>query len=112
VRVKNPAVAVLTDSLTTSSGEGMLVAFRGRPSTRSFGAATFGVPTVLRGFKLADAATLVVTTLLFRDRNGRSYDAPIAPDEPVAQNGAPATDDATVAAATAWLAAQPSCSGQ
>ena len=112
LRAQSPPVAVLTDSLTANSGEAVVVAFRGRPSARSFGAATFGVPTALRGVKLADGATLVFTTLLFRDRTGRSYDAPIAPDEPVAQSGAPATDDATVAAATAWLATQASCTGQ
>ncbi|MDX1646239.1 MAG: S41 family peptidase [Longimicrobiales bacterium] len=39
-----PNVAVLTDSLTASSGEAVVVAFRGREDARSFGAATWGCP--------------------------------------------------------------------
>lgn len=112
LRTQNPPVAVLTDSLTAGGGEGQVVAFRGRSSTRSFGAATYGVPTATSIVRLSDGATLVLTRFIYRDRNGRPYDAPIAPDEPVAQSGAPATDDATVAAATAWLATQPACAGQ
>lgn len=112
LRAQNPPVAVLTDSLTAGGGEGQVVAFHGRSSTRSFGAATYGVPTATISIRLADGAALVLTRFLYRDRNGRPYDAPIAPDEPVAQSGAPATDDATVAAATAWLATQPACAGQ
>jgi hypothetical protein len=112
VRAQNPPVAVLTDSLTAAGGEGLVIAFRGRSSTRSFGAATSGVPTSTRTIRLADGAMLVLTQWLYRDRNGRPYDTSIAPDEPVAQSGAPATDDATVAAATAWLATQPACAAQ
>jgi carboxyl-terminal processing protease len=40
-----PSVAVLTSRLTGSSGEGVVMAFRGRPGTRSFGEPTAGVPT-------------------------------------------------------------------
>jgi len=112
LRAQNPPVAVLTDSLTAAGEEGLVVAFRGRPSTRTFGAATYGVPTATTSIRLIDGATLTLTRWLYRDRNGRPYDAPIAPDEPVAQSGAPATDDATVTAATAWLATQPACAGQ
>jgi carboxyl-terminal processing protease len=109
LRVPNPAIALLTDSLTASSGEAIAVAFRGRPQTRSFGGATYGVPTANLGFWLADRALLVVMNSLDADRTGKQYDDRIPPDVVIPQTGGPATDDATVIAATSWLATQPAC---
>jgi carboxyl-terminal processing protease len=105
----NPPVAVLTDSLTASSGEAITVAFRGRPATRSFGGATIGVPTANAGFRLPDNAFLLIMVSLDADRLGRQYDTRIPPDVAIPQTARPAWDDATVAAATAWLATQPGC---
>jgi carboxyl-terminal processing protease len=90
-------------------GEAIVVAFRGRPQTRSFGGATYGVPTANLGFRLADRAFLVVMNALDADRGGRLYDDRIPPDVVIPQTGGPATDDATVLAATSWLATQPAC---
>jgi hypothetical protein len=51
----------LTGPVTASSGEAIVVAFRGRPQTRSFGEPTDGVPTANDTFPLSDGALLVLT---------------------------------------------------
>jgi C-terminal processing protease CtpA/Prc len=107
----NPPVAVLTDSLTASSGEAITVAFRGRAATRSFGAATLGVPTANTSFHLHDNAFLQIMTALDVDRADVRYDTRIPADEAVPQSGLPSTDDAAVTAATAWLSTQAACKG-
>jgi hypothetical protein len=112
LRVPNPAIAVLTDSLTASSGEAIVVAFRGRPQTRSFGGATYGVPTGNLAFRLSDNAVLVLTVVVDADRTGKQYESAIAPDVVIPQTGAPAADDATVLAATSWLATQSACTAR
>jgi carboxyl-terminal processing protease len=78
-----PRVAVLTDNQVASSGEAVVVSFRGRPSTRSFGSATWGVSTSNTGFSLSDGAMLVLTTKLMADRNRVNYGMSIPPDETI-----------------------------
>lgn len=104
-------VAVLFGAATGSSGEAITVSFIGRPHTRSFGQPTAGLSTGNRTVKLSDGATLVVTTTVFSDRNGKRYGGKIEPDEPVAAGpkGASLTDDPVVKAAIAWLDRQPGC---
>ena len=103
---------MLTDEQTASSGEAILIAFRGRPNTRSFGAATRGVPTANASKQLSDGAVLVLTEACDADHTGRTYDDRIVPDEPVADNwsvrGTGA--DPVLQAALRWLRRQPSCS--
>jgi C-terminal processing protease CtpA/Prc len=106
----NAPVAVLTDSLTASSGEAITVAFRGRPATRSFGGATTGVPTANAGYALSDGAFLLIMVAVDADRTGQQYDTRIPPDVSIPQTTRPATDDATVSAALSWLATQSACS--
>ncbi len=104
-----PPVAVLTGGRTASSGEAIVVAFRGRPETRSFGLPTYGVPTANRGYVLSDGATMLLTVAWDVDRDGVVYDAPIFPDERVdGEIGDPAHDP-VVGAASAWLLARPAC---
>lgn len=93
----NPRVAVLTDRRVASSGEAIVVAFRRRPDTRSFGTPTCGVPTANSGYSLSDGAVLQLTTGLDADRSLITYDSPIAPDEVI--------DDPSevVQRAIAWL---------
>lgn len=111
LRAPNPPVAVLTGPMTMSSGEAVIVAFRGRPDTRSFGGGTGGKSTANSTFRLADGATLAITTATFADRTGRVYGGPIEPDVPAAAERTPGPSplDAVVAAATAWLESQPAC---
>ena len=94
-------VAVLTGQQTASGGEAIAVAFRGRPDTRSFGAATKGVPTALGAYRLSDGADLLIMELLDVDRTGHVYSSPLQPDQP--------TPDPAVDAAVTWLHQQPAC---
>jgi hypothetical protein len=94
-----PRVAVLTDNLVASSGEAVVVSFRARPNTRSFGGATCGLSTANSGFRLSDGATLQLTTALMADRTRTSYGIPITPDETL-------PDADVVSRAIAWLHAE------
>ncbi len=95
-----PPVAVLTGRDTRSSGEAVVVAFRGRENTRSFGEATGGLSTANQMYDLSDGARINLTVSVFADRTGYPYGDQIAPD----QVGQPALD-----MAIEWLLDQPSC---
>ena len=79
----NPVVAVLTDTLTASSGEAVAVAFKGRKHTRSFGAGTCGVSTSRSRFYLSDGSVILLTTAVFADRRLVRYGHSLPPDEPL-----------------------------
>ncbi|MFI6690103.1 S41 family peptidase [Streptomyces sp. NPDC050485] len=104
-------VAVLTSGETASSGEAVVVAFRGRPATRFFGQYTGGIPTGNAIHRLPDGAMLVLTEVKDADRTGRTYDAPIPPDEETnaIQHTAPARPDQALDAAKNWLLKQGAC---
>ncbi|NNF26841.1 MAG: peptidase S41, partial [Gemmatimonadetes bacterium] len=102
-----PHVAVLTDSLTASSGEAVAVAFRGRDGARSFGQPTWGLSTANAPFLLDDGAVIFLTVSTMVDRAGVVYGGEVAPDEVVMgeKTGDPQTDEVLEAALT-WLTAQ------
>ena len=104
-------VAILTDGQTASAAEGVVVAFIGRGLTRSFGAATQGVPTGNSAIPLSDGSALNLTTAVTIDRRGGTHEGPVAPDVAVAADTT-GTDDASVTAATAWLSQQSACRNQ
>jgi C-terminal processing protease CtpA/Prc len=110
----NLPVAVLTSPLTSSAGEFVALAFRGRPRTRSFGEPTGGVPTANDGKVLRDGAVIALTTYLGADRAGRTYDGPLLPDHPVTIDWSEVgTDnDPVLQAAIAWLLAEEGCWSQ
>ncbi|WP_106401145.1 S41 family peptidase [Actinocorallia populi] len=94
-------IAILTGPNTMSAGEATLIAFRGLPHVRSFGAPTAGLATGNAAIELDDGALLGLTTVQEADRTGRIYGTdPIAPDQPVPPDG-----DA-LQAAVDWLAAR------
>lgn len=100
-----PPVAVLTSSQTASSGEAIVVAFRHRPNTRSFGQATMGLSTANSGFPLEDGAIIILTVATYLDRDGEIYGLAIRPDEIT-----PTINSKDVPqAAIDWLLAQPTC---
>ncbi len=102
-------VAVLQDHLTGSSGEGIVMAFRGRGHVRTFGTPSAGVPTGVAGHELPDGSVLAVTETVGVDASGAIHTGPIPPDESTAtaaDNGSP---DPTIGAANAWLTAQSGC---
>jgi carboxyl-terminal processing protease len=96
LRRERPRVAVLTDGAVASSGEATVIAFRQRPNTRSFGAATCGLSTSNRGFPLSDGATLNLTVAVMADRTRTRYGDAVVPEEPVAESE-------TVSRAVTWL---------
>jgi carboxyl-terminal processing protease len=107
-------VAVLTSRLTAGAAEALVVSFRGRAETRSFGEPTWGTPTTSSFYSLADGALLQLTAAFDADRMGVEYRSRIAPDEamPVdwARLGAP--DDPMIVAAGTWIRAQEGCRGR
>jgi C-terminal processing protease CtpA/Prc len=112
-RLKHPSspVAVLTNRLTASAGEAVVVAFRGRPDTRSFGEPTNGIPTSNVGAVMSDGAWLIVTASSDTDRTGKSYDGKLLPDEFVKPDWAlfDTLQDPVLRAAISWLKTQPAC---
>jgi len=96
--LRTAPVAVLTSGRTMSSGEAVVIAFHGRPRTRSFGASTAGKTSGNKGVKLSDESMLLLATALMADRAGTVYEGPIEPDEPTGTS-----DDAVMPPALAWL---------
>ena len=74
-------VAILTDSLTASSGEAVLICFRGLGNMRVFGTPTAGYASCNSRFPLPDGSKLILTTGCDVARTGEAFcDDPIAPD--------------------------------
>jgi hypothetical protein len=81
-----PRVAVLTGGGTNSAGEAIVVWFKGRPDTRSFGTPTCGHHHLLVGpFRLTDGGLLTLKNANNADRLKRPYAGPVAPDETIAE---------------------------
>ncbi len=103
----SPPVAVLTSGSTASSGEAIVVAFRGRSNTRSFGSGTAGVSTANYGYELSDGAMIFLTVSTFADCTGQTYGGVITPDELAGRLGS--ESDSVLQAAVDWLLNQPAC---
>ena len=74
-------MALLTDEWTGSSGEAVLLCFRGLEKARTFGAPTAGYASCNQPFKLPDGSQLVLTTGTDVARTGEAFcDDPIQPD--------------------------------
>ncbi len=103
--LRNPGapVAVLMGPRTASSGEASVLAFRGRPASRSFGQPTSGYSTANIPKRLPDGSLLLLTTSVIADRNGVGDGHRLQPDVMVG-----AGQDAA-AMAREWLLAQPAC---
>lgn len=109
-----PPVAVLVDGFTASSGEATLLAFVGRPDTRTFGEPTTGAATVPQYYELSDGAGVVLAAAWMADRTGGTYDAEIQPDELVENfgplySGTAPEDDEILQTALAWLSDEYGC---
>lgn len=84
LQVAAPRVAVLTDGSIASSGEAIVIAFKGRPDTRSFGSETCGLSTANSVFYMSDGAQLNLAVSVMADRTRYTYGGPVFPDEVVA----------------------------
>lgn len=104
-------VAILIDDAVASSGEGVVVAFKGRPNTRFFGETTSGTASSNEGFLIGKGTNLVITTAMMADRTGTIYPDGIAPDVAVTFGEGSASDpeDAVVEAAKQWFLELPGC---
>jgi carboxyl-terminal processing protease len=94
-------IIVLTANGTSSSGEIMTLAFKGKENVSFFGEATAGFTTANATYTLSDKSMLVLTVCQEADRTGRVYNGRIIPDFPIASdmnNG-----DAIKEAAIEWL---------
>lgn len=105
-----PAVAVLTDHWTGSSGEALAIALRGRPRTHFFGEHTQGASTTNEVFKLSDGASMWLTIGVDADRTGKQYMNGLDPDETVKEPSQPVSpeNDPVVVHAVSWLSSNPS----
>ncbi len=79
-------VAVLMDHSTSNAGEGVVVAFSGKPNTRSFGAPTCGVGGGSQPFQLSDGSVLFLFISFLIDRNEKKFQGIIQPDEVVSDH--------------------------
>jgi carboxyl-terminal processing protease len=104
----NASVVVLVDNATASSGEALTISFKGRAQTRIMGKPTRGLSTNNESIKLADGATLFLTTSGEADRNHVLYDSGITPDDIIDQGEIAlcAKNDPGMQAAINWLNAQ------
>jgi carboxyl-terminal processing protease len=95
-------VAVLTDSLTGSSGEMAAIALKGLRNTKFFGQPSAGYTTTNMNYRLSDGAYLLLAEGYMVDRNRRPYLDGIVPDVVVEYSPTEALDK-TLEAATKWL---------
>lgn len=109
-------VAILLGTDTASAGEAIAIAFRERPSTRSFGWHTAGLTTANAGFHLRDDATLFLAVAQMTDRDGRAYVPYVVPDEETVAalriHKTGRYEDVTRKAAMEWLAQPGRCGPQ
>jgi hypothetical protein len=104
-----PPVAVLIDRETGSSGEGVAIAFRGRPDTRFFGETTYGAATSTFPYSLSDGAQIFLVTGVMMDKKGNEYPDGVAPDQEILSEATISTNDPVIHAAVQWLSAQKAC---
>ncbi|HYE54346.1 MAG TPA: S41 family peptidase [Chitinophagaceae bacterium] len=76
----NLPVVVLTSPATGSSGESLLLAFKGRPNTVILGETTAGYTTSNNNYQLQKDLYLFLATAYMQDRNGKIYPEGITPD--------------------------------
>jgi C-terminal processing protease CtpA/Prc len=98
-------VVVITGSQTGSSGEFLLMTFKGRPKTIALGSTTAGYVTANDGFKITDSAFLNLSVGYGADRNGKLYREAMKPDIMLegADNFNDIEGDIKVQAAVKWL---------
>jgi C-terminal processing protease CtpA/Prc len=77
-------IVILTNNGTSSSGEIVALAFKGKENVRFAGEATAGYTTANATYNLSDKSMLVLTVCQEADRTGKIYSGRLIPDLPVA----------------------------
>lgn len=84
---KNPKVAVLINNGTTTAGEALVIAFKGRANTKFFGKATCGRPGSIKSISIGEyQSEIALTTELVADRDKNKQLSPVTPDVEVVTN--------------------------
>ncbi len=98
-------IAVLIGPETASSGEVVAISFIGKPNCKLFGEPSDGLTTGNAMFALNDGASIVLTTLVDADRNGKKYRGKIQPDYPVSfsDSSYDEDNDPVIGAAIYWI---------
>jgi carboxyl-terminal processing protease len=101
---KMPKIAVLTSRWTVSSGEIVATTLKGRLNTRFFGEMT-GSLTTNNGWEIIDNQVIInISTGIFADRNGTSYEFNIPVDVEIPFKVVAETEqDECIIAAKKWL---------
>jgi C-terminal processing protease CtpA/Prc len=99
-------LVLLLGSNTGSSGEFLVMAFKGRKNTVLIGTETAGYITAVGGFPVNDAAYMYLSTGYGADRNGQVYKEAIRPDVTVDSPDSfnDIGNDKKVRAAVNWIA--------
>lgn len=96
-------IIILTGSATSSSGEIVALAFKGKKDVLQYGGPTAGFTTANSSYTLSDNSMLVLTVSMEADRNGKIYEGPIYPDEMIASDPDNPYEDRVKSAAMMWL---------
>lgn len=91
----NVPVAILTNDMTASSGEALLLCFRGMDNVKTFGAPTAGYTSVNMLYSLYDGTQMYLTVAFDKARTGEIFEETVI--EPDVPTGSPLED------ALAWL---------
>ena len=98
-------IAVLSGPGTGSSGEVILIGFKGHPRAKIFGEPSAGVPTGPAAYDLPDGGYFALSESERFDRTGVSYGSHIDPDVtvPNPKNDRDPATDPVIAVAKKWL---------
>jgi C-terminal processing protease CtpA/Prc len=77
----NETIIVLTGANTSSAGEIVALAFKGKQNVYLYGEPTAGLTTANATYKLSDGSLLVLTVCKEADRNGNIHEGKILPDK-------------------------------
>ncbi|MDG1331131.1 MAG: S41 family peptidase [Crocinitomicaceae bacterium] len=103
-KIKDPNIAVLLSRWTASSGELTAIAFKGQENVKFFGEETGGYTTNNCFTVFDNQIALVISTGVFCDRNGNSYDENVKPDIEIAFDfEADRSKDEGIIQASEWL---------
>lgn len=94
---QTPKIAVLTNKSVASSGEAVLISFKGLPNVRFFGTDSCGLSTGNVPHNLSDGSILLLAQSIMADRDFNKYGGRVSVDQEVTN------DSQVVDAAVKWI---------